>query len=100
MITIDNTQVTLNEEAERALTSTSNQSSNPVKWHSTHCKSPTNVDCGLASYLPDAGVAQHVGQIGRCRWSRTAVPYGHGSQARAAGTARAVQLFLVTSCMR
>ena len=31
----DNTQMNLNEEAGRALKSASNQSGNPVKWHST-----------------------------------------------------------------
>jgi len=35
---IDLTQITLDEEAGRALVSTSNQVSTPVKWHGTQNK--------------------------------------------------------------
>jgi len=39
IITVSNTHITRNEEARRVFKSISNQSSNSVKWHSTHDKS-------------------------------------------------------------
>jgi len=36
MIKIDISEITVNEEAGRELMCTSNQSSTPVKWHSSH----------------------------------------------------------------